>query len=795
MPPRSAPRGAGLRGGRGGATRGAAIEIGLPSDNSHITTVGVKRPNFGTGGRELPIFVNSFVTTIPEGALKSSEIFLVISPSEKTLPARLNMDIIKELQTVVAPTIFTPRAVYDGRKNMFAVRELPFGDSNFLKQFEVALVGARTEPVNPRGPKVYKVRLNKVAEINPEVLKRFIHGEQSHDNTVLTAITALNVVIRMEPTMKYPFNETKDIGSGIQLWRGYFQSVRPGIRQMLINIDISTATMYKSGSLLRLCLEFLRRDHPSQMSKQHLHERDFLRLQRFISGIRVTTAVPGAGGRVTQTPRVIKRLTRISAREEMFTLREGGSMSVADYFKNSQNRPLQFPDLFCAEVGSGAKIPLELCTVPPGQIMRKQIPAEKTKDVLEFATKKPRERLESIKNGLDVLAYSQSDYVRQFGMNVSSTGPLRLQARVLKPPTLRYGTGSKQPTIVPNNGSWNMVDKRFYKPTNPINRWVFAILKVRQDVMRGFVEGCKEVGIKIEMTKIVRYGTGHTKIRDFLKAIGMECIKEMGGPPQLYVVILPESGNDIYTEMGVPTQCMKSLKCSRAKPQYYANVSLKVNVKMGGINTIPDPSSVSVLTDPHMPTIVMGADVIHPSPGSDGRPSFTALVGNVDSDTAKYIADSRVQTSRQEMIADLYQMSTHILGMYQRYRANVEKRQGTTSNPKRIIFYRDGVSEGQFKQVLDLELPLLKKACADLNMDPKITVIVVGKRHHVRFFPQSERDADKSGNCPAGTVVDREIAHPTEFDFYLQSHGGLLGTSRPAHYSVLYDVSHLDHLC
>jgi len=58
-----------------------------------------------------------------------------------------------------------------------------------------------------------------------------------------------------------------------------------------------------------------------------------------------------------------------------------------------------------------------------------------------------------------------------------------------------------------------------------------------------------------------------------------------------------------------------------------------------------------------------------------------------------------------------------------------------------------------------------------------------------RFFPVSERDADKSGNCPAGTVLDRDIAHPTEFDFYLQSHGGILGTSRPAHYSVLYDVS------
>jgi hypothetical protein len=54
---------------------------------------------------------------------------------------------------------------------------------------------------------------------------------------------------------------------------------------------------------------------------------------------------------------------------------------------------------------------------------------------------------------------------------------------------------------------------------------------------------------------------------------------------------------------------------------------------------------------------VAGADVIHPAPGSDGRPSFTALVANVDSDTAKYIADSRVQTSRQEMIEDLQAMA------------------------------------------------------------------------------------------------------------------------------------------
>lgn len=48
-------------------------------------------------------------------------------------------------------------------------------------------------------------------------------------------------------------------------------------------------------------------------------------------------------------------------------------------------------------------------------------------------------------------------------------------------------------------------------------------------------------------------------------------------------------------------------------------------------------------------------------------------------------------------------------------------------------------------------------------------------------------EGDRIGNCLPGTVVDQEVVHPVEFDFYLQSHAGLLGTSRPAHYYVLYD--------
>ena len=85
-------------------------------------------------------------------------------------------------------------------------------------------------------------------------------------------------------------------------------------------------------------------------------------------------------------------------------------------------------------------------------------------------------------------------------------------------------------------------------------------------------------------------------------------------------------------------------------------------------------------------------------------------------------------------------------------------------------------------------------ACAKLKFKPTITLIIVGKRHHVRFFPCSQNEGDRSGNCVAGTVVDSDVVNPVEFDFYLLSHGGILGTSRPAHYNVLIDENRFTYV-
>lgn len=72
--------------------------------------------------------------------------------------------------------------------------------------------------------------------------------------------------------------------------------------------------------------------------------------------------------------------------------------------------------------------------------------------------------------------------------------------------------------------------------------------------------------------------------------------------------------------------------------------------------------------------------------------------------------------------------------------------------------------------------------------DPKSCAL---KKHNTRFFSKSGQDVDRSGNLPPGLVVDKVVTHPYAYDFYLQAHGGLVGTARPTHYYVLVDDNQL----
>ncbi|KAI0250549.1 Piwi domain-containing protein [Lactifluus subvellereus] len=499
--------------------------------------------------------------------------------------------------------------------------------------------------------------------------------------------------------------------------------------------------MYKPGPLIDLALAVLHiSGNPNALAPLHgFPDRERIRLQRFISGIKITTL----HGQQAPRPRVIKRLSREGASDLIFGL-GNEQTTVADYFHGVLNRPLQFPDVVCVELSTGALIPLELCQVPPCQIMRKCIPPDQTNSVVEVTRTRPLDRLALIRNGFNVLEYGQSQYIHQFGMAVANE-LLRIQARVINAPTLRYHQSSKQPSVKPRDGAWNLVGKRMFSPSI-VPTWIVIIYE-RQ---RWF----NELAANQMVNNLVKGYEAQ------LRAACGEC-KHL---PTLIIVVLPEGGNDIYAAVKRFGDVMTGVALYR------------LNVKLGGTNAVLEPHDVSSLTDLANPTIIMGAHVSQPPPGSEDCPSFVSLVGSIDTCAVRYVSTVEAQTSRKESIVEMESMVAYVLSQY---------KGATGKYPKRILFYRNGIS---FSALLEDELPRIRCACRKLGITPTITLMIVSKGHHVRFFLCSKRKRDKrSGNCLAGTVIDRDVVDPVEFDFYLLSHGGMNGTSRPAHYNVLID--------
>jgi len=219
-------------------------------------------------------------------------------------------------------------------------------------------------------------------------------------------------------------------------------------------------------------------------------------------------------------------------------------------------------------------------------------------------------------------------------------------------------------------------------------------------------------------------------------------------------------------------------------PQTYANVGLKWNLKNGGVNHIvKNPIDIIKAGT----TMVVGYDVTHPTNmpnDKNAAPSLVGLVASIDKDMGQWPAVAWEQNGRQEMLGD--ELTGHFedrLRLWMKHNQN--------KLPEYIVIYRDGVSEGQFTQVLEIELPMIRKACSKLytaGRRPKLSIIVSVKRHQTRFYPTSEQTMDpKSRNIRSGTVVDRGVTQARYWDFFLTAHTALKGTARPAHYTVLLD--------
>ena len=186
------------------------------------------------------------------------------------------------------------------------------------------------------------------------------------------------------------------------------------------------------------------------------------------------------------------------------------------------------------------------------------------------------------------------------------------------------------------------------------------------------------------------------------------------------------------------------------------NLMLKINAKLGGLNWIVMNFPLTTRQDMIM---VMGADVTHPSPtcgNKDFKKSVAAVTASMSGDLMRYVAIVRQQerNKSEEYIADMEDIFHDLLLVIAPgdwvatffslpssfIWASFWQKFGDINNtlPTKVIFYRDGVSEGQFDPVLAKELAAMQAACTKVRngYEPGFTFIVVQKRHHIRFCPR-----------------------------------------------------------
>lgn len=749
-----------------------------------------RRPNIGRDGRLISLRANHFQISMPRGYIHHYHVN--IQPDK--CPRKVNRDIIETMVHAYSKIFGTKKPVFDGRNNLYVRDPLPIG--NDPVELEVTLPGEGKD-------RVFRVTMKWVAQVSLFALEEALEGRTRQ--IPMDAIQALDVVMRHLPSMTYtpvgrsffssPDGYYHPLGGGREVWFGFHQSVRPSQWKMMLNIDVSATAFYKAQPVIDFMCEVLDiRDITDQ--RRPLTDSQRVKFTKEIKCLKIEITHCGSMRRKYRVCNVTRRPAQMQSFPLQLDNGQTVECTVAKYFLDKYKMKLRYSHLPCLQVGQEHKhtyLPLEVCNIVQGQRCIKKLTDMQTSTMIKATARSAPDREKEINNLIRKADFNNDQYVQEFGLNISHN-LMEVRGRVLPPPKLQYGGRTRQQAL-PNQGVWDMRGKQFFTGVE-IREWAIACFApqrtVREDALRNFTQSLQKISNDAGMPIIgqpcfCKYANGPDQVEPMFRYL-----KTTFAGLQLVVVVLPGK-TPVYAEvkrvgdtvLGMATQCVQAKNVNKTSPQTLSNLCLKINVKLGGVNSILVPSiRPKVFSEP---VIFLGADVTHPPAGDNKKPSIAAVVGSQDAHPSRYAATVRVQAHRVEIIQELSTMVKDHLMMFYKSTGGYK--------PHRVILYRDGVSEGQFLAVLQHELTAIREACIELEPDykPGITFIVVQKRHHTRLFCADKKEqSGKSGNIPAGTTVDIGITHPTEFDFYLCSHQGIQGTSRPSHYHVLWDDNRFD---
>ncbi|RHZ51564.1 hypothetical protein Glove_476g23 [Diversispora epigaea] len=556
-------------------------------------------------------------------------------------------------------------------------------------------------------------------------------------------------------------------------------SISHKTQNLYVNIDVCNALVIPEGNLLKLLPKFL--GHDNFVSK-NLFEDEIEFLTRRLKDYKFCT---------TYDPRrrTIARISSESAYNLNFE-RDGKMICISEYFEET-GTPLKYPMLPCVVVIKKQRrsereihFPIEVCLLKFGQkILQSSMTNSMQKEMIRKTVISPDKRFKHLEIAMKKhYDHNNNEYLKSIGLEVADKF-MELDSRVIEGPNLIVG-GEKK--IIPKLEIWDLTK---FKKCATINKWsvvVFAQAKTKEieAIMDIFDEVISEKGIIIEnKPRILHLHELIATDKLLYKEIPLveEKLREATtNREELVVCILDKktSGdNSLYAvvkrtctkTIGVISQCFlwptfldKNGEHEEKIRNVFSMVAPKLNAKLGGINC----SLSEGLNFKSEKTMIMGADVYHPGrvEKANSHPSVAAVCASINSDAIKYAARHRLnEILKNETIEKLSEMTEELL---------IEFKKRNQYLPDHIIFYRDGVAEGQFEKIMKGEVEVLKDSLQkfygknDIQV-PKITFIIIQKRHHMRCKPSNKEEAHPdTGNSLPGTIIDLKIVVEDEFSFF-----------------------------
>ncbi|KAK3302926.1 ribonuclease H-like domain-containing protein [Chaetomium strumarium] len=648
--------------------------------------------------------------------------------------------------------------------------------------------------------------------------KSFQITDPSRQTVVGSTAYALNGGMTLSDGPSKVHEPKRTVGRSVDAIRGYFSSIRFGAAKAWINVNVTYGTFFepilldkwvkKAGlddklATLHATLKGLRVRLKHRKVAVDGAEKDIIKV---ISGLASKQDGKGEKGdqkaqkAPDQGPQFLNDApdTGATCRQVMFYDKgKKEHVSVYDHFCKAYPHRKISPNELVINVGSQLRpsyYPISVCEILEGQNFRSKLFGDQTAKMIALAQLKPIHSAKVItRDGFQVIGIGsqpgESAPLFPSRPHTEVLGPSRTLAptrgRKLDAPRVLY-SNKQSPTM--ESGWWVLGEKGFLK-SGKSARW--AMLPIDRFLAEEWKKLIKQ--IDGDMTRRGFAQDARKTQREFQNVLTKKFRELREAGYNFLFVLLPGKDIDRYNmvktagdiEVGIDTVCLvqkNALNDRRMhkRDQYWDNILLKANLKLGGVNhTVECDAAETILSQRR--AMVVGYDVTHAVPGAGGTSSsIIGIVANVDSNLAQWPATVAFQTEENKEIVNAIKCFQQLLGPHLERWAKFNARKNKTKYPEALIIYRDGVSEGQYNHVIEQESTLIPSS-------PKITIVIVGKRHHTRFYPKNEQAADEKGNPKPGTIVDRSITSQFLWEFYLQAHEAIQGTARPTHYVVVVD--------